>query len=119
MEKHPVGDRIALHVLYDVCLPLQKGDVNTDERKKSNEEIKKTLLEHHCDLNFINDAEYFIADEWEEKKGVIWFKNSKGIAEFVKKNWVIFEKQHPDIFKSWDEVDSQEEFIEYDDTAVQ
>jgi hypothetical protein len=117
MKKHPVGDRIALHVLYNICLPLQKGEPNTEERKKSNKEIKEVMIANNHNPNDILDSGYFLADEWEEKKGIIWFKNSLGISEFVKKSWVIFEKQHPDIFKSWDEQESQEEFID-DDPAV-
>lgn len=96
-----VKNRIAIHVLWDFCLPLQKGKPGTDERIKSCNEIKKVLEEHNYDYDDIFDAGYYIADakDWEERNGNIWFKNSLGNIEIVKREWVIFEKDHPSFFK--------------------
>ena len=109
METHQTGDRIALQVVSDVVIPLQRGDPNTPERKKSNMEIERFFIENHLDNNDIIDAGYFVTDKWEEKKGVIFFVNWKGKTEFIKKSWVIFEKTNPGIFKEWDDYEKKED----------
>ena len=97
------NNRIAVHVLYDFCLPLQKGKPLSEERKASNLEIQKVLEENNCDYDNIMDAGYFIPDEWEwVDVENIRFKNSKGEWETVKKSWVIFEKENPDFLKGLD-----------------
>jgi hypothetical protein len=94
--------RIAVHTLWDFCLPLQRGKPGTDERIKSNREIEDALTSHDCEFEDIEGAGYFIPAEWHEKDGQILFKNSDGDWETVPKEWVIFESQHPEFLKGLD-----------------
>ncbi len=101
--------RIALHTLNDFCIPLQNGAPGTPEREKSNKEIHDVLLKHGCELDDIANAGYFLTRNWKEENGAILFRNTKGVWEAVNRNWVIFESEHPDIFKGWD--DAQRKMI--------
>lgn len=91
--------RIAIHALYDFCLPLQKGEPYTEERIKSNKEIEEVLQEHQCDYeDLLSQAGYFVAEEWEERNGKIWFKNTDENITIVPREWVIFESENPKFF---------------------
>ena len=94
--------RIAVHVLYDFCLPLQKGIPGSIERKDSNEQIKKVLEEHECDFSDVLDsAGYFVSQKWYRKKYRVLFRNSEGKWEEVPAGWVIFEEENPALFGLW------------------
>ena len=95
-------NRIAVHVLYDFCLPLQNGMPDSIERKDSNEQIKKVLEEHECDFSDVLDsAGYFIPQEWYREKDIIIFCTSEGKWEKVPTGWVIFEEENPALFGLW------------------
>ena len=96
-------ERIAIHVLYDFCLPLQKGAPGSEERTKSNKEIAEVLQEHKCDhSDLLYDGGYYIPKRWLEKDGKIRFENSNGDWETVPKDWVIFERNAPVFFDGMD-----------------
>ncbi|MCK4784959.1 MAG: hypothetical protein KAV87_14500, partial [Desulfobacteraceae bacterium] len=95
-------NRIAVHVLDDFCLPLQKGMPGEKEREDSNREIDKVLKEHNCDWSDYSDEGYFVPDDWIDRGNKITFRNTEGQWENVKRDWVIFEKEHPDFFEHLD-----------------
>ena len=98
-----MSNRIAVHVLDNFCLPVQRGNPGTKERELSNLEMRKTVEEHGLNWEDILCAGYFIPNSWENvDDDTIRFKNSNGEWENVKKSWVIFESECPDFLELLD-----------------
>lgn len=102
--------RIAVHVFYDLILPIQRGRPGTKEREKSNKEMEEIFCNSKYyrskeDLNdlFYEDG-YFTTDNWRIENDKVIFKGTDGKKYSAPKHWVIFESEYPLPFEKWDEV---------------
>lgn len=101
MEK---GNRIAIHVLDDFCVPLQRGMQGDLEREGSNKEIEECLNGHGYDVSDMVDAGYFVPEEWwQENRAFVLFKDTEGKWRRASIRCVIFEKKNPAFFVGLDE----------------
>ena len=101
--------RIAVHVFYDLILPIQRGKPGSPEREESNKELKVVFRNSKYyrskeDLNdlFYEDG-YFTTDKWGIENNRVVFKGTDGKKYSVPKHWVIFESEYPLPFEKWDE----------------
>ena len=102
--------RIAVHVFYDLILPIQRGEPGSPEREESNKELEAVFRNSEYykseeDLNdlFYEDG-YFTTDHWRIENDKVIFKGSDGKEYSAPKRWLIFESEYPLPFKKWDEI---------------
>lgn len=98
-------NRIAVHMLGSLALPLMKGEAGSPERIASCSEIEELLQVNEYAWEDYGAADYVIAEEWfesEECKGFIHFKPVNGYWNVTQKDRAIFETENPEFLKGLD-----------------
>ena len=116
MRKQPAittQKRIAVHVFWDLILPLMRGEPGSKERRECCKEIEQVFRHSkyypdvHLEALFDEDS-YYITSDFRVEKDKVLFKGSDGKEYSAPKHWVVFEDAHPAIFKMWDEGKEQD-----------
>jgi len=105
--------RIAIHVFWDLILPIQRGEPGSKERRECCKEIEQVFRQskYYPAVPFeslLDEDSYFITSDFRVEKDTVFFTGTDGKEYSAPKHFLVFEATHPAIFKIWDERKEQE-----------
>lgn len=92
-------NRIAVRMIDDFPIPLQRGEQGTREREISNIEIHNHLLERGLTGEDLSGDGYYIPDEWEESGTSFVAFKFRDKHSSAHKKCVVFESENPDFIE--------------------
>lgn len=97
-SKPAPGNRIAVRMIHNFPIPLQRGEQGSKEREESNIEIHNHLLSLGLSIEDLSGDGYYIPVKWQESKDYVHFTYGNKWRS-ARKNCVVFETENPDFIE--------------------